>query len=141
MSTRTDMSAPVLHRQAAPLVAIDDVALDGTGAVATKLVQAEDPYLEGHYPNFPIYPGIFIIESVVQTHRAACQVRGMDDPGPVVAFSSVRFRIPVFPGDTLVVRTSVEDAGADGGVRVKGRCEKDGAVAAQVTLVFAGSQA
>ena len=133
----THTQRPELHRHAAPLAAIDEVVLDGAaGATATKLVGVDEPYLEGHYPSFPIYPGVFVIESLLQTHRAACRARGLDDPGTVTALRSVRFLIPFFPGDTLVLRTDVTDVGDDGSVQVRGRCEKDGALAAQVTLVF-----
>jgi 3-hydroxyacyl-[acyl-carrier-protein] dehydratase len=142
MSAQANVRGHALRRRAAPLVAVDDLTLDGdTGAVATKVVRAEDPYLEGHYPTFPIYPGIFIIESLLQTHRAACEARGMEDPGTIAAVSSARFRMPFFPGDTLVLRTTIREAAADGSVEVRGHCEKDGVLAAKVTLVFAGRAA
>jgi 3-hydroxyacyl-[acyl-carrier-protein] dehydratase len=124
--------------RAAPIDAVDEVVLDGeTSARATKLVRLEDPYLNGHYPGFAIYPGVFVVESVTQTHRAACRARGEGDPGSVVAISSLRLTAPLFPGDVLHVQATAEPA-ADGTVRVRGRCEKDGRPAARVTLVFAG---
>jgi 3-hydroxyacyl-[acyl-carrier-protein] dehydratase len=124
--------------RAAPIDAVDEVALDGDAdAHATKLVRLEDPYLNGHYPGFPIYPGVFVVESVTQTHRRACQARGDADPGTVIAVSSLRLTAPLFPGDVLHVHTTAEPE-VDGAVRVRGRCEKDGRPAARVTLVFAG---
>jgi 3-hydroxyacyl-[acyl-carrier-protein] dehydratase len=133
---RAPTTAPGRLR-ATPIDAVDDIVLDGAaGARATKLVRLEDPYLNGHYPGFPIYPGVFVVESVVQTHRGACLARGEADPGSPVAVSSLRLTAPLFPGDILHVRTTAKTAD-DGAIQVRGVCEKDGRPAARVTLVFA----
>lgn len=142
MSTGTRERAGALRHHAAPLDAVDEVAPDNAGGVtASKLVQIDDPYQEGHYPGFAIFPGIFIIEAAVQTCRGACAARGLEDPGTVLAISSARFTIPLFPGDTLVLRAGAGEVRDDGNLRVRVRCEKDGALAARVTLIFAAAVA
>ncbi|GAB2963848.1 hypothetical protein [Saccharothrix stipae] len=58
-------------------------------------VDPADPVFAGHYPGFPIMPGLFVLDHV----RAAL-------PGHrVVALDRAKFLRPVFPGDTLTVET------------------------------------
>ncbi|MEV0677501.1 hypothetical protein AB0I60_13365 [Actinosynnema sp. NPDC050436] len=69
-------------------------------------VDPADPVFAGHYPGFPILPGLFVVEHV----RAALRehVPGMR----VVALDRAKFLRPVFPGDDLaieVVLTREED--------------------------------
>lgn len=56
-----------------------------------------DPVFTGHYPGFPIMPGLFVLDHV----RAAL-------PGHrVVALDRAKFVRPVFPGDTVTVETDL----------------------------------
>ena len=124
------MTAIVAPGMAVPLSAVDDVSVAVDGRLtATKAITARDPYLSGHYPGRPIYPGVFVLESVLQATR-----RLLGDPGLVLAeVESVRFQAPLLPGDTLhLVLSFTTDS--DGGyiVRAKGT-RSDGTPAATVT--------
>jgi len=105
---------PSTAHRAAPLKAIDEYRiLSAHEITAEKLVRADDPYLEGHYPDFTIYPGVFVIESVTQTvHALVEQTWESRIEIELTAIKSVRFTSPVLVGDTLRIRclcTYVED--------------------------------
>lgn len=96
---------PLVSR-AAPLQAIDSYEIvSAQEIVAQKTIRATDPYLEGHYPDFTIYPGIFVIESVTQTVRALVEQTWESRIGVELAeIASVQFTAPLLPGDTLRIR-------------------------------------
>lgn len=90
-------------RSARPLPAIDEVIRRGGNRIlASKLVRAEDPYLIGHYPGMPIYPGVFMVETV---HQAVAWLV-LDTRGPrhdvrLSELVSLRLRGLLVPGDVL----------------------------------------
>ncbi len=79
--------------------------------------RAEEDFYKGHYPGAPITPGVLLCEAVFQT--AACfmalkaKAAGAK-PGegvPLIAkISDVRFRSPVYPGDTVTLEVKQKDA-------------------------------
>lgn len=122
---------------AAPLDAVDQVEPTTGGIVVTKRIVATDPYLEGHYPGFPIYPGVFTVETVYQAARQAVeQQRGPGTRVELAAVRSVRFRAPLLPGDTLTAGCQLRDDPADSArIRVVADCRRaDGAATAKVTI-------
>ncbi|WP_216906622.1 hypothetical protein [Nocardia noduli] len=106
----------------------------GVDLLAYKLIRADDPYLAGHFPDFTIYPGVFLIESVGQV--ADEFARSLELWLELAAVDSVRFSAPVIPGDTLAIscRCSVT---ADSAVAVRAECRNDNAVrVAQLRLTY-----
>ncbi|GAA1766919.1 FabA/FabZ family ACP-dehydratase [Luedemannella helvata] len=112
---------------AVPLAATDDVRVhtDGDTLVvhARKTVTATDPYLVGHFPGQPVYPGVFVLETVRQAVAAA---HGLPptvlDIGHV---TSVRFAAPLRPGATLLVEITMRAGPLTGVVAVRSRCVGD----------------
>ena len=133
----TTRTAPDPDR-AAPLRAVDrHEILSAHEITAEKLIRADDPYLSGHYPDFTIYPGIFVIESVTQAARILVeQTWESRIEIELAGIKSVRFVAPLLPGDTLHVRClctySEEDL-----LTVKADCRNDrGERTAQMRLEF-----
>ncbi len=62
-------------------------------------VDPADPVFAGHYPGFPILPGLFVVEHVRAVLRE--QLPGLR----VVAMDRAKFLHPVFPGDELAIET------------------------------------
>ncbi len=91
-----------------PMLLIDRVLeISGWEVVAEKLVSANEPFLVGHFPDRPIMPGVLLIEVVAQAAGIAVFYNQPESQGRGVALLSVqraRFRRPVVPGDTLLVR-------------------------------------
>lgn len=85
---------------AAPLRAIDEVVrIDDFGITAKKVVSANEPFFAGHFPSYPIFPGVFIIETVNQA--AICFATHYGGQLRMTEIRSARFLSPVLPGDVL----------------------------------------
>jgi 3-hydroxyacyl-[acyl-carrier-protein] dehydratase len=71
-------------------------------------IDHSEPVLKGHFPGFPIFPGVCLIECAHQTALVALAERGEPDAEPrLAAFESVRFLSPVYPGDRILVEVGV----------------------------------
>ena len=94
---------------------VEDIVPD-TSAVGVKMVSVNEPFFAGHFPDYPIMPGVLIVEAMAQT--AACMVSvtlGGDTDDKLVFFTTidkVRFRKPVRPG--AVLKLHIEKRGAKG---------------------------
>lgn len=96
-----------------PLLLVDRVVdyEDGKWAIGLKNVTFNEPHFQGHFPSFPIMPGVLIVEAMAQT-SAVLVVRslGGDTAGKLVFFMSIeeaKFRKPVTPGDALYIHIEV----------------------------------
>lgn len=86
--------------------------------VGVKCVTANEPFFQGHFPGYPVMPGVLIVEAMAQTGAVLMSKSlEVDTRGKTIFFMSVdncRFRSPVRPGD--VVRMPVEVLRARGDV-------------------------
>lgn len=121
---------------AMPLRAVDRVWTTAGGFAAAKTVDAADPYLAGHYPGLPIYPGVFVIETVLQAAYGAVRERyGPAVVATVAAVSSVHFSASLAPGDELRVDCAWVDAAGPDLVGVRATASRpDGVAAARLSL-------
>lgn len=95
-----------------PILLVDRILdyVAGDYAVGLKNVSFNEPHFQGHFPGWPVMPGVLIIEAMAQT--AACLVvktLGDEAKGKVVYFMSIeeaKFRKPVTPGDALHIRVA-----------------------------------
>jgi 3-hydroxyacyl-[acyl-carrier-protein] dehydratase len=73
--------------------------------VGVKNVTINEPFFQGHFPQFPVMPGVLIIEGLAQTAGALCvHSLGEDYKAELVYFMGIdraKFRKPVLPGDQL----------------------------------------
>lgn len=81
---------------------------DGEGgtAVAAITVAADEPVLPGHYPGFPIFPGVCLVECVrlaAEATAPAPSAEAAGGPAGLAEIESTRFTGPVFPGDELTI--------------------------------------
>ena len=90
-----------------PFLLVDRVVevVPGERLVAIKNVSFNEPYFMGHFPGYPVMPGVLILEAMAQ---AGALLAGKTDPASVCArlvyfmtIDKVRFRKPVVPGDQL----------------------------------------
>ena len=94
-----------------PFLLIDRVEnlVPDTSAVGIKSVTVTEPHFAGHFPNYPVMPGVLIVEAMAQT--AGCLVSYTEgygskksSEGKLVYFASIdsaKFRKPVKPGEIL----------------------------------------
>ena len=72
--------------------------------VGIKNVTVDEPFFQGHFPEFPVMPGVLIIEALAQT---ACilglKILKLEGQGSVffTGIDAAKFRKPVVPGDQL----------------------------------------
>ena len=90
---------------------------------ASTAIDASMALLTGHYPGFPIYPGVALIDCVRQAVLAAG-----DGLLELEAVESARFKSPVFPGDTLTIDAVTSDA------RVSANVSSERGTAAELRL-------
>jgi 3-hydroxyacyl-[acyl-carrier-protein] dehydratase len=74
-------------------------------AVGLKNVTINEPFFQGHFPRYPVMPGVLIVEALAQTAGALCvHNAGVTDIPQIVYFMGIdkaKFRKPVVPGDQL----------------------------------------
>lgn len=90
-----------------PFLLVDKVVElePGKRIVGIKNVTMNEPFFQGHFPGFPVMPGVLIIEAMAQVAAIlAYKTAGAEAKDKVSYFMAIehaRFRKPVKPGDTL----------------------------------------
>jgi len=86
----------------------------GESIVGIKAVTFNEPFFQGHFPDYPVMPGVLIVEAIAQTGAVLMsKTLDVDPRGKTILFASVdncRFRHPVRPGDLLRLEVRVDKA-------------------------------
>ncbi|MBO8129076.1 MAG: 3-hydroxyacyl-ACP dehydratase FabZ [Peptococcaceae bacterium] len=110
----------------------------GKRAVGIKNVTANEPFFQGHFPDYPVMPGVLILEALAQVGAvAALSMATFKDKVPLfTGIDGARFRRQVVPGDQLRLEVEI--------TRLRGKIGKCRAVAyvdetkaAEAELMFA----
>jgi 3-hydroxyacyl-[acyl-carrier-protein] dehydratase len=104
-----DIERIIPHRY--PFLLVDRVVEiePGKRIVAIKNVTANEWFFQGHFPGFPIMPGVLIVEALAQT-GAVLLLSDESARGQIPLFAGIekcRFRQQVVPGDTLTLELEV----------------------------------
>ncbi len=78
--------------------------------VALKNVTINEPHFQGHFPDYPIMPGVLMVEAIAQTGGALLLTEIPDRDSKLMVFTGIedaRFRRPVIPGDQLRIEVNV----------------------------------
>jgi 3-hydroxyacyl-[acyl-carrier-protein] dehydratase len=78
--------------------------------VAIKNVTFNEPHFQGHFPDYPIMPGVLMVEAIAQAGGALLLSEIPDRDSKLMLFTSIenaRFRRPVTPGDQLRIEVTV----------------------------------
>jgi 3-hydroxyacyl-[acyl-carrier-protein] dehydratase len=113
----------------------------GKNIVALKNVTMNEPHFPGHFPHYPVMPGVLILEALAQTAAILSYVteKKIPDENSVVYFAGIdgaRFKKPVVPGDQLILKVEIL-RNMRGIWKYATRAEVDGEVAAEAEMMAA----
>jgi len=122
-----------------PFLMVDRVVeFDGDiKAVGVKSVSINEPYFQGHFPGHPVMPGVLQVEAMAQV-ASIVMMRKTENSGKIGYFMSadeVKFRKPVFPGDTLFIHVEMIKARKNLG-KASCKCVVNNEVVSEGVLLF-----
>lgn len=121
-----------------PFLLVDRIEeLEPERIVGIKNVTVNEPYFVGHFPNFPVMPGVMIVEAMAQVAGVLVLSQIADRENKLVLLASVeeaKFRKPVRPGDQLRIEMKVAKRKATI-AKMFGAATVDGTVVAEATMM------
>ncbi|KAA1039243.1 3-hydroxyacyl-ACP dehydratase FabZ [Macrococcus equipercicus] len=136
--TFDEIKKVIPHRY--PFLLIDRIVEleDGKRCVGLKQVSGNEPFFQGHFPDYAVMPGVLIVEALAQV-GAVAMLRMEENQGKLALFAGIdkcRFKKQVTPGDTLLLEVEI--------VKIKGPIGKgtakatvNGEVACSCEITFA----
>jgi 3-hydroxyacyl-[acyl-carrier-protein] dehydratase len=134
----TQIKEIIPHRY--PFLLIDKIIEvdEGKRAVGLKNVTANEEFFNGHFPDYPVMPGVLIVEALAQV-GAVAMLKQESNRGKLAFFAGIdncRFKRQVKPGDQLRLEVEI--------IKVRGPMGKgkaiatvDGEVACETEIMFA----
>ncbi|MBI4877461.1 MAG: 3-hydroxyacyl-ACP dehydratase FabZ [Acidobacteria bacterium] len=121
-----------------PMLLVDRIVeLEADRIVGIKNVTVNEPFFMGHFPEFPVMPGVLIIEAMAQVAGVLVLKEIADRKSKVVLLASVdsaKFRRPVLPGDQLRIEMRVVKKKASV-AKMAGQATVDGQVVAEAEVM------
>lgn len=133
-----EIQAIIPHRY--PFLLVDRIleVEEGKHAVGIKNVTANEEFFNGHFPNYPVMPGVLIVEALAQV-SAVIMLMKEENKGQIGLFAGIdkcRFKRQVVPGDQLRLEVTM--------TRTRGKIAKatavatvEGEVACEAEVTFA----
>ena len=105
--------------------------------VCLKNVTINEPFFQGHFPGYPLMPGVLMVEAIAQAGGALLLREFPDRESKLMVFTGIeaaKFRRPVTPGDQLRIEVEVLQWRSRA-VKMKGVATVDGKVACEATVM------
>ena len=138
MLTNKEIREILPHRY--PFLLVDKVIElePGKRAVGIKNVSANEPFFQGHFPDYPIMPGVLIVEALAQIAGIAVAViaENKGKLGVFAGIDSLKFKNQVVPGDVLTLEAEIL-LSKMGVTKAKVKATVDGKLAAEGEIKFA----
>jgi 3-hydroxyacyl-[acyl-carrier-protein] dehydratase len=107
----TEVLARIPHRYPFLLVDRCEAYRPHQSIIGVKCVTFNEPFFQGHFPGYPVMPGVLIVEAMAQAGAVLMSKSlDVDTEGKTIFFMSLdncRFRSPVRPGDVLKLHVDV----------------------------------
>jgi 3-hydroxyacyl-[acyl-carrier-protein] dehydratase len=132
------IQAIIPHRY--PFLLVDKIVEVEIGkrAVGVKNVTINEPFFQGHFPEYPVMPGVLIVEALAQV--GAIAVLSMEENkgklGFLAGIDQFRFKEQVKPGDTLILEVELTRVRGSIG-KGHGIAKVNGKVVAEGDILFA----
>lgn len=128
----------IRHRY--PFLLVDKILEleEGKRAVGIKNVTANEEFFNGHFPNYPVMPGVLIVEALAQVSAVVMLTKEGNQGrlGLLVGIDKCRFKQQVKPGDQL--RLEIEITRLKGPIgKGKGIATVDGTLVCETEITFA----
>ncbi|HCW72622.1 MAG TPA: 3-hydroxyacyl-[acyl-carrier-protein] dehydratase FabZ [Clostridiaceae bacterium] len=109
----------------------------GVSCTALKNVTYNEEFFRGHYPDYPVMPGVLIVEALAQTGAyGILTLEANRDKTPFFGgLNNVKFRKQVVPGDTLRLEVTIDKLKSSYG-KGKGKAYVDGVLVCEAELIF-----
>src|SRR5678809_1412084 len=121
-----------------PMLLVDRIEeLEEDRVVGIKNVTANEPFFMGHFPDFPVMPGVLIVEAMAQVAGVLVLSTIPDRKSKLVLLASVdeaKFRKPVRPGDQLRIEMTLLKRKSSI-ARMSGTASVNGAVVAEAIMM------
>jgi len=133
MMNRDEIKTFLPHRE--PMLLVDDVDLQGDKGIAHYHVRGDEFFLQGHYPGYPVVPGVILCEIMAQS---SCVLLKEDLVGKTPFYSGIdeaRFKRQVRPGDTIEITSQITYRRATTYI-VETKCSVEGQLCAKGKLMF-----
>jgi 3-hydroxyacyl-[acyl-carrier-protein] dehydratase len=131
-----EISQLLPHRY--PMLMVDRIVdISADSIVGIKNVTVNEPHFTGHFPSFPVMPGVLIIEAMAQVAGILVGKLAPHTRGKVMFLASVdeaKFRRPVVPGDQLRIEMKMLRL-KHTVAKMQGVATVDGQVVAEATLM------
>ena len=109
--TRDDIQQLIPHRD--PFLWLDEIVeLTESRIHARKTLSPDLPVFAGHYPSFPVFPGVLQLEAAMQAGAVLIAKTSVMEPGKVpvaTRINNVQFRRMVRPGETLDIEVTLTE--------------------------------
>jgi UDP-3-O-[3-hydroxymyristoyl] N-acetylglucosamine deacetylase/3-hydroxyacyl-[acyl-carrier-protein] dehydratase len=123
-----------------PFLMVDRIiSFEGeTKITGVKSVTINEPYFGGHFPGHPVMPGVLQVEAMAQVASILMMklTKSASRIGYFVSADEVKFRKPVFPGDTIFIHAELTKARSNRLAKAKCHCTVNDSIVSQGELMF-----
>lgn len=138
MLTNKEIREILPHRY--PFLLVDKVIElePGKRVVGIKNVAANEPFFQGHFPEYPIMPGVLIVEALAQIAGIAVAVieENKGKLGVLAGIDGIKFKKQVLPGDVLTLEAEILSSKM-GVTKAKVKATVEGKLVAEGEIKFA----
>jgi 3-hydroxyacyl-[acyl-carrier-protein] dehydratase len=121
-----------------PMLLVDRIEeLEADRIVGIKNVTVNEPFFEGHFPDYPVMPGVLIVEAMAQVAGVLVLSQIPDRKNKLVLLAGVdgaKFRKPVRPGDQLRIEMKLSKRKTTM-AKMSGTASVDGVVVAEAEML------